>query len=98
MAVVVALIMENVLMINNVVVNLAIVTFRMLIVDQNVKVNLDYATALTIDVVNNMVGVKVINAAVNGVIAVHPVIIVKRDANQSMVYANKNLISLIYKF
>jgi hypothetical protein len=33
MAVVVALIMENVLMRNNVVVNMAIVTFRMLIVD-----------------------------------------------------------------
>jgi len=38
---VVALIMENTLMISNVVVNMAIATFRMIIVD--VKVNLDYA-------------------------------------------------------
>jgi hypothetical protein len=98
MAVVVAKIMESVLMINNVEVNMAIVTFRMLIVDQNVKVNLGYATALTINVANNMVDVKVINSAVNGVIVVHPVTIVEMDVNQSMVYTNKNLISLINKF
>jgi len=94
MAVVVAKIMESVLMINNVEVNMAIVTFRMLIVDQNVKVNLGYATALTINVANNMV----INSAVNGVIVVHPVTIVEMDVNQSMVYTNKNLISLINEF
>jgi len=98
MAVVVAKIMESVLMINNVEVNMAIVTFRMLIVDQNVKVNLGYDTALTINVANNMVDVKVINSAVNGVIVVHPVTIVEMDVNQSMVYTNKNLISLINKF
>ena len=85
-------------MINNVEVNMAIVTFRMLIVDQNVKVNLGYDTALTINVANNMVDVKVINSAVNGVIVVHPVTIVEMDVNQSMVYTNKNLISLINKF
>jgi len=94
MAVVVAKIMESVLMINNVEVNMAIVTFRMLIVDQNVKVNLGYDTALTINVANNMV----INSAVNGVIVVHPVTIVEMDVNQSMVYTNKNLISLINEF
>jgi len=98
MAVVVAKIMESVLMINNVEVNMAIVTFRMLIVDQNVKVNLGYDTALTINVANNMVDVKVINSAVNGVIVVHPVTIVEMDVNQSMVYTNKNLISLINEF
>ena len=85
-------------MINNVEVNMAIVTFRMLIVDQNVKVNLGYDTALTINVANNMVDVKVINSAVNGVIVVHPVTIVEMDVNQSMVYTNKNLISLINEF
>jgi len=57
MAVFVALIMENDVIINNVVVNMAIVTSRMFIEDQNVKVNLDYAMALTINVVNNIVDV-----------------------------------------
>ncbi|KAL6604098.1 hypothetical protein U3516DRAFT_841720 [Neocallimastix sp. 'constans'] len=37
--------------------NMAIVTSRMFIEDQNVKVNLDYAMALTINVVNNIVDV-----------------------------------------
>jgi len=68
MAVIVALIMENVLIINNAVVNMVIVTFQMLIVDQNVKASLDCATALTINVVNSMVGIKMINAAVNGLL------------------------------